>query len=173
MSQKCCEPTFNFKSWEETNLIESSCTAQFSRSWFSQLDQSVRRVWAKCWLAGHIDWNAVLSIQAIVLLEVIYTGRFHHILSRFSQTFSQFKGSLQKSYFVSIYQSFDSIYRWKMYFKSSKNMFIVIHCTLALTCLIIYSSGQKMPKTESVLCQKTCGTPKLFLQQLVPVHWRE
>ena len=124
-------------------------------------------------VAGHIDWNAVLSIQAIVLLEVIYTERFHHILSRFSQTFSQFKGSLQKSYFVSIYQSFDSIYRWKMYFKSSKNMLIVILHTLALACLLIYSSGQKMPKTESVLCQKTCGTPKLFLQQLVPAHWRE
>ena len=49
-------------------------------------------------------------------------------------------------------------------------MLIVIHHTLALACLLIYSSGQKMRKTESVLCQKTCGTPKLFLQQLVPAH---
>ena len=48
MSQKCCEPTFNFKSWEETNLIESSCTAQFSRSWFSIIPANFISLYEEC-----------------------------------------------------------------------------------------------------------------------------
>ena len=141
----------------------------FQPTW-SVCKKSVRQVL----VAGHIDWNAVLSIQSIVLSEVIYTERFHRISSRFSKLSPSFREACRRAT-LSPFTSLLTLYiDGKCILKAPRIiMLIVIHRTLALTCLIIYSSGQKMPKTESVLCQKTCGTPKLFLQQLVPVHWRE